>query len=199
MRNSSNLTVSRKTFRCSFTFTALSQKRLAGGDEREEMNHEQRVLLEGRKNQTFNISRDIYMLLHFSHCWQPLVFELCYGRQLGPAAGKCTYSSIYQMPFNSCYHYLTGLRQSMLPHTTKRLKGISACLCCVMHILLFQSNTAANTLIIPWGPSTHHPSSASLPPAAPAELTSQVSCTQLSVSYREQAELQESRICANQV
>lgn len=87
----------------------------------------------------------------------------------------------------------------MLPHTTKHLKGISACLCCVMHILLFQSNTAANTLIIPWGPSTHHPSSASLPPAAPAELTSQVSCTQLSVSYREQAELQESRICANQV
>ena len=83
-----------------------------GGGGREEMNHEQREFLEGRKNQTFNVSRDSDTLLCFSHGWQPLVF--CFWAmpgQLGHAAGKCSHSSGYQMPSNSCYHYLTGLRK----------------------------------------------------------------------------------------
>lgn len=97
-------------------------------------------------------------LMHFSHCWQTLAF--CFWTtlgQLGHRAGNCTCSSVYQMPSNSCYHYFTSLRQSMSPHTTKPLLGISACLCCAMHVFFFQSNTAANILIIPWGPSAPQP------------------------------------------
>lgn len=183
MWNSSNLTASRKTFWCSSTFPALSQKRLAGDDGREEMNHEQRVLLEGKKRIKLLIYPKIFICCCILATAGNHLFLSC------ARAGSWVLQLVntQRAPFIKCPSIVaTTISQvwgkACSQHTTKRLKGISACLCCVMHVFLFQSNTAANTLIIPGGPSTHQPLSASLPPAAPAELTSQVSCTQIPVS-----------------
>lgn len=153
MWKGSNLTISRKTLQCSFICTASSQRRVCGEvEERKRIMSRGNFWSEGRTKLLMYL--EIVTLLHFSHCCQTLAF--CFWTtlgQLGHTAGDCTYGLVYQMPSNSCYCYFTSLRQNMFAHTTKPLLGISACLCCAMHIFLFQSNTAANTLIIPRGPS----------------------------------------------